>query len=174
MVLSPNHWGEAHSKQPKFCGAVKIFQLYRGASHLNWQTELYMKFPVACHFATYFWTFSSSSAIGLFTCRVLIFWRFSNATHILNFQIVNYHVQPFIYWISRNYLIPLVTDRQHIISTSTIEIVIGLIRIPQSFHTPKNQSSSEFFWWSSSHQLFVAIKIQYQGKLLLDSATIAH
>ena len=64
------------------------------------------------------------------------------------------------------------TDRQYIFSTNTSEIVVCLTHIPQFFCTPREQSSSEFFWCISSHQLLVAIKIQYQGKLILDFTTI--
>ena len=42
----------------------------------------------------------------------------------------------------------------------------------QSFPPSKNPSSSELFWFSSYHQILLALQTQYQGKLLLDSFNI--
>ena len=75
--------------------------------------RLCIKFTIAFCFATYLWkSFSYWFCSSFLTRLLLIFWRCSIESFILNFQSVNYLiVQACIYWISRNYIVPLVTTQ---------------------------------------------------------------
>ena len=138
------------------------------------QHEKTLKQETGFHFASYYWiSFSSSSSIGFFmSCfNILEILKCDSHSQFSNSQFLSRIV--YLLCISElSGSISNNTDRQYIFSTNTNEIVVCLTHIPQFFCTPREQSSSEFFWCISSHQLLVAIKIQYQGKLILDFTTI--